>query len=278
MFGNCDANSLNASSAVCPGYLCRLLPFTLLLVLLLVGLPGCGPSSVGTIPVEISGSTMGTYYKITLTQLPQNSSVDQLQSEIDARLETVNDQMSTWRDYSELSRFNTQTGTGWFEVSEETALVLAEANRISELSGGAFDVTVGPLINLWNFGEQPGTDRIPTDEEITTAKQTIGYQQFPLASTTLAARVLFSPVVSSHTDFRFRSPIITVKIGSLHKLRAPERSFAQMQRLGQPSLNVRSAETPRDLRTKSSSKGPLRQLDARISYEESIAKTGRGLS
>lgn len=103
-------------------------------------------------------------------------------------------------------------------------------------------------------------------------------QQFPLASTTLAARVLFSPVVSSHTDFRFRSPIITVKIGSLHKLRAPERSFAQMQRLGQPSLNVRSAETPRDLRTKSSSKGPLRQLDARISYEESIAKTGRGLS
>jgi thiamine biosynthesis lipoprotein len=172
MFRNCDANSLNASSSPRP----QCLRGSLLLTLLLVGLCGCAPSSAGTVSVEISGSTMGTYYRIKLTQFPENSSADQLQSEIDSRLEIINDQMSTWRDHSELSRFNTQTGTGWFEVSEETALVLAEANRISKLSNGAFDVTVGPLVNLWNFGEQPGTDRIPTDEDIATAKQTIGYR------------------------------------------------------------------------------------------------------
>ena len=156
MFRNCDPKALNASSSSCPRCLRGLVPLTLLLV----GICGCAPSSAGTVPIEISGSTMGTDYRIKLTQLPQNNSAGRLQSEIETRLETINDQMSTWRDNSELSRFNKQTGTGWFEVSGETALVLAEAIRISELSGGAFDVTVGPLVNLWNFGEHPGTDRI----------------------------------------------------------------------------------------------------------------------
>ena len=149
---------------------------------------------------------MGTYYRIKLTQLPQNSSADQLQSGIETRLETINDQMSTWRDDSELSRFNTQTGTGWFEVSGATALVLAEANRISELSNGAFDVTVGPLVNLWNFGEQQGTDRIPIDEEIANAKQSIGYRNL---------------------EFRISPPALRKKISEIHvNLSAIAKGFA----------------------------------------------------
>ncbi|MCH7990256.1 MAG: FAD:protein FMN transferase [Planctomycetes bacterium] len=164
------------------------------LILLLVGLNGCAPSSASTVPVEISGSTMGTYYNIKLTQLPQNSSADQLQSEIDARLETINDQMSTWRDHSELSRFNAHTGTDWFKVSFDTALVLAEANRISRLSNGAFDVTVGPLVNVWNFGERPGTDRIPTDEEIATARQTIGFHNLEVRMSPPALRKTYPEI------------------------------------------------------------------------------------
>jgi thiamine biosynthesis lipoprotein len=164
------------------------------LILFLVGLNGCAPSSTGTVPVEISGSTMGTYYKIKLTPLPENRSADQLQSEIDSRLEIINDQMSTWRDDSELSRFNTHTGTGWFDVSLETALVLAEAIRISALSNGAFDVTVGPLVNLWNFGEQPGTNRIPTDEEIASARQTIGSHNLEVRMSPPALRKTLSEI------------------------------------------------------------------------------------
>ena len=61
-------------------------------------------------------------------------------------------------------------------------------------------------------------------------------QQFPLAGTTALARVPFSPSVSSQADFRFRSPAIRVNIGSLHRLRVPERSFARRQPASEPSL------------------------------------------
>jgi hypothetical protein len=64
------------------------------------------------------------------------------------------------------------------------------------------------------------------DDICTTLKMSHSTQQFPLAGTTTSARVPFSPVVSSQTNFRFRSPAITARIGSLHKLRVPERSPA----------------------------------------------------
>ena len=65
------------------------------------------------IPITtITGPTMGTRYSVKLVQLPRDVSLDQLQAGIDRRLETVNDQMSTYRPHSELSRFNRHTDTG----------------------------------------------------------------------------------------------------------------------------------------------------------------------
>ena len=103
------------------------------------------------------------------------------------------------------------------------------------------------------------------------------HQQFPLAGSITPARVAFSPVVCSQTNFRFRSPTITVNIGSLHKLRAPERSLAQTQPASEPSLAALSAETPRDSRTESSATGLSWPRFHRL-QEESKVNTGRGLS
>ena len=97
---------------------------------------------------------MGTTYSVKTTSLPP---VD-LQSLIDSKLEDVNDQMSTYRKDSELSRFNQQKSTKWFSVSKETASVAYEAEQISKKTEGAFDSTIGKLVNRWGFGSRWKSD------------------------------------------------------------------------------------------------------------------------
>ncbi len=72
-------------------------------------------------------------------------------------VDAVDTAMSTYQDDSELSRFN-RHGTEPFEVSDSMIEVVSEAQRIAELSSGAFDITVGPLVDAWGFGPDPGGD------------------------------------------------------------------------------------------------------------------------
>lgn len=116
---------------------------------------------------------MGTTYHIT-TDVPPGMSAEEMQTEIDARLETVNDQMSSYRPESELSRFNRFTGTDWFEVSGATAKVVSKALEIHRESGGAFDPTVAPLVNLWQARPNSDASSIPDDGAIHEAMSQIG--------------------------------------------------------------------------------------------------------
>jgi len=125
--------------------------------------------------VTLTGKTMGTTYAVKLAGLSPNADHDAIQAEIDRILERVNDQMSTYRPESELSRFNSYDGTDWFDVSADTAAVVREALRVSRLCDGAFDVTVGPLVNLWHFGPGQRTDDVPSDDEIAAARERVGY-------------------------------------------------------------------------------------------------------
>ena len=145
--------------------------------LCLLFLAGCQqPSDLDeSLSVGITGMTMGTLYSVKVDRLPEKMTADQLKTEIDAELERLNDLMSTYRPESEVSRFSKSTETGWFEVSPETATVVAESLRISRLSGGAFDITVAPLVELWNFGPNAGEFRIPPDEEILAAQERVGF-------------------------------------------------------------------------------------------------------
>lgn len=126
--------------------------------------------------VELTGDTMGTYYRILLNRR-DGQKKEAIQNGINNLLNRIEDQMSTWRPESELSRFNRSKSDDWFEVSPETVVVVAESLRIAELSGGAFDPTVGPLIDLWSFGAERGEPRIPSDGEIASAKQKTGWQK-----------------------------------------------------------------------------------------------------
>jgi len=131
---------------------------------------------------------MGTTYSVKVDCLPNGTTADQLKEQIDQRLERLNDLMSTYRQDSELQRFGRDTGTDWFDVSPETAAVVAEALRISRLSGGAFDATVAPLVNLWNFGPDAKVFRIPSDQEIAEAKKHVGFEEIDVQLTPPALR------------------------------------------------------------------------------------------
>jgi len=138
--------------------------------------------------VILEGGTMGTYYRVSMVldpALQENADYTEthLQKEIDKKLERVNDQMSTYRPNSELSRFNQAQDS--LEVSPETAYVIQASLTLFEQSAGAFDVTVGPLVNLWGFGPDKKPTKVPSDEVIKARQQYVGSQYLSIRDNTL---------------------------------------------------------------------------------------------
>lgn len=125
--------------------------------------------------IRITGSTMGTGYELKLVPNPGQTVPADIKARADELLARVNKQMSTYDPDSELSRFNRAPETDWIVVSPELLQVVAEGLRISELTGGIFDITVGPLVNLWGFGPEPRQDRVPSDQAIAQARERVGY-------------------------------------------------------------------------------------------------------
>ncbi|MCP8898798.1 FAD:protein FMN transferase [Gilvimarinus xylanilyticus] len=126
---------------------------------------------------------MGTSYHITLVADEGEHfefDRDELQKTIDDELETINQLMSTYIDDSELMRFNDAPIDQWMELSEPLMEVLAISEDISERSSGAFDVTVGPLVNLWGFGPQMRPEEVPSDDELAQALALTGHDKLQL--------------------------------------------------------------------------------------------------
>ena len=138
--------------------------------------------------IKIGGPTMGTTYNITLYP-SDNEALDakQVQQQIDDSLKRINQQMSTWIKDSEISLFNKSKSTQWYPISAEFARVVEAAQSISKLSNGAFDITVGPLINIWGFG-QDFKNNNPNDATIAAAKENTGYRKLEVRSTPPALR------------------------------------------------------------------------------------------
>lgn len=154
-----------------------------LILLLVFLLPGCdNQAGKDEYPFTLNDRTMGTSYSIKVSSLPPKLSGEQLRKEIRASLELINAQMSTYRQNSELSLLNASHFTEWQPVSEALYNVVASAKKISELTHGAFDISVGPLVNLWGFGPDPMTFTAPAQELIEQKMKQIGYKSIELRS------------------------------------------------------------------------------------------------
>lgn len=120
-----------------------------------------------------AGSTMGTSYEVVL-----GASADappDLAAKLQAELDRIESLMSTYREDSELSRFNRHRSSEPFIVSADTARVVLAAQRLSRESGGAFDVTVQPLVALWGFGAGARTQP-PDERQLQAARRAVGYE------------------------------------------------------------------------------------------------------
>ncbi|HBO44248.1 MAG TPA: FAD:protein FMN transferase ApbE, partial [Planctomycetaceae bacterium] len=111
---------------------------TVVFLCLILTLAACRPASRDDGQTELRGRTMGTTYTVKLVPCVDDSSeTEAIQEVVKGELDAVDARMSTYRDDSELSRFNVSSSTDWFEVSPETAAVACEAIEIGRLSGGA---------------------------------------------------------------------------------------------------------------------------------------------
>jgi len=130
---------------------------------------------------EFSGPTMGTTYTVKVAALPlPRPELRRIADTITERLRHVTDLMSTYEPDSELSRFNRHASTEPFPLSPETCEVFRVAQDVSQRSGGAFDVTVKPLVDAWGFGPPGRPATPPTPEELAALRERVGYRLLTL--------------------------------------------------------------------------------------------------
>jgi thiamine biosynthesis lipoprotein len=148
--------------------------FCMLAVFCLVG---CEPEVVTE---QLAGASMGTTWHVTLVEPPDSLSAESLQQGIEDQLERVNLSMSTYRNDSEISRFNALATDTWFAVSPDFYSVLSTALMVGRASDGAYDVTVAPLVDLWGFGPGPAVDKPPSQDAIASLLLQVGQDNMRL--------------------------------------------------------------------------------------------------
>ena len=103
--------------------------------------------------LRFSGQTMGSTYSVRIAGGPFDGVFEAAaRGAVTSAFEDVVRRMSTYDAGSELGRFNRHAATTPFALSVETLAVLARGQEVAALSGGAFDVTVAPLVAAWGFG------------------------------------------------------------------------------------------------------------------------------
>lgn len=126
---------------------------------------------------SLDGEAFGTRWTVRIRGA--ESDRDTVRAAIDAELDAVDRSMSNWRADSEISRLNGSESTDPLPLSDPLAQVLGAALRVHEESGGAFDITVGPLLRLFGFG--PGGDpgaAAPDPAEVEDVRARVGSGRF----------------------------------------------------------------------------------------------------
>jgi thiamine biosynthesis lipoprotein len=142
--------------------------------------------AVAADPRLLSGRSMGTTWQVTLAQ--PASDRDALQRAIEVELQRLTDQMSTWEPASDLSRFN-RNADEWQVLPEDLFNVLEHALALARDTGGAYDPSIGPLVNLWGFGpDGAARSTPPAADAIVAARSQVGWQRIELQLASRRAR------------------------------------------------------------------------------------------
>lgn len=124
----------------------------------------------------LGGHTMGTSWSVKLAA-PRSRDLHSLHAGMQAELDRVVAQMSTWEADSDISRYNRAAAGSWQHLPDDFWNVLDTAREIAEHSEGAFDPSIGPLVALWGFGAHAGARRIPDAAQLADVASRCGWQK-----------------------------------------------------------------------------------------------------
>ena len=234
------------------------------------------PSTNGR-SVAYRTEVMGTWGTVTIVTADSAAS-GAVASEALETWTHVDRLLSNWKETSELSRVNSEAGTDTVEVDRELAFVLGRALEVADASGGAFDVTVEPLVRLWGF--LGGTPHVPEAADIEATVARIGWRNVWLDP--LSRRV------------RFALPELKVDLGGIAKGYGVDLAYGVLRDAGVSGMvdlsgNIRTLGTPagrdawyvgvRDPRDRVPYFARLRLHEAAMAtsgqYEQFVAKDGK---
>jgi len=174
---------------------------------------GCGSSK----EVRFSGRTMGTVYHIKVVASCFKPT-GHLKKKIEQRLREINRSMSTYIPDSEISRFNhASSNNAPFCISTDFYNVLTVSRTLYQMTQGAWDGTVRPLVSLWGFGGRKKLKRVPTREEINAALQNIGFDMI---------------IIEKNQCLIKKNPRIALDLGSIAKGFGTDQIAALLRKQG----------------------------------------------
>ncbi len=129
---------------------------------------------------SLSGKTMGTFYSIKFLS-DKNENLDSWKTRVDICLKDINKTFSMFDPESRLSIFNRQAAGRQMKISSDLYSVLLTAQNLYQITHGAWDGTVKPLVDLWGFGTKKTENKIPGSSEITLALSKTGFHHIQLS-------------------------------------------------------------------------------------------------
>ena len=164
---------------------------------------------------EYSLPRMGTIFRVEIYAASDAEASKAAEAAFD-RAEKLEQAMSDYRSDSELMRLMRDGNVAPFPVSSDLYDVLAKSLRVSKLSGGAFDVSIGPLVDLWRKARKDG--RLPDPEEIAKAKALVDYRNIEMDP-------------GHHTAF-LKRPGMKLDLGAIGKGYAADQMLAVLRSQG----------------------------------------------
>ncbi len=141
---------------------------------------GCAVAPSRRVGVLLTGPTMGTRYNVRVDDAHAPAAEATIAALITATLDRIDRKMSTFRSDSEISELNQAPANQPVRLSMETVGVLSAAIDLAADTGGAFDVTAGPLVNAWGFGPSGDANGPPSERELADALRHVGSDKITL--------------------------------------------------------------------------------------------------
>lgn len=163
---------------------------------------------------------MGTVVEITLTG-ESEASAQKAALQAFQEIKRIEHLMSSWIESSDVTRINRFAGNDGVKVSPETLEVIKRAQQVSNLSDGGFDITVGPLVQVWRKARERGMP--PEMEEV---KETLNWVNFRNLKTSYGGKVWL------------KKKGMTVDLGGIGKGYAADRAFGLLKGLGYRNVVV----------------------------------------